>query len=283
MIQVRQLAKLHGVARSRKCALLLERIELELSAQGFPLESGTETRSHELLAYALDLAAFLAESPESGAELAAAALRCQGLARPKATPAAAFRAIDDLRHYLARASGQAPADWDLHDFRAQGIPAIGQDGRPDPAAGLRSPLPGTRVFLEDIRSPFNVGTILRTAEALGFEEVLLSPACADPRHPRAERSAMGAVDLIPWRRCPLEELPVLGEVFALELGGAAIGEFAFPKRGVLILGSEELGVSAAALAMAEDRRASIPMRGLKASINVAVAFGIAAHAWVSGL
>ena len=283
MIQVRQLAKLHGVARSRKCALLLERIELELSAQGFPLESGTETHSHELLTYALDLAAFLAESPESGAELAAAALRCQGLARPPATPAAAFRAIDDLRHYLARASGQAPADWDLHDFRAQGIPAIGKDGRPDPAAGLRSPLPGTRVFLEDIRSPFNVGTILRTAEALGFEEVLLSPACADPRHPRAERSAMGAVDLIPWRRCPLEELPALGEVFALELGGAALGEFAFPKRGVLILGSEELGVSADALAMAEDRRASIPMRGLKASINVAVAFGIAAHAWVSGL
>ena len=283
MIQVRQLAKLHGVARSRKCALLLERIELELSAQGFLLESGTETRSHELLAYALDLAAFLAESPESGAELAAAALRCQGLARPPATPAAAFRAIDDLRHYLARASGQAPADWDLHDFRAQGIPAIGKEIDSGPAAGARRPLPDTRVFLEDIRSPFNVGTILRTAEALGFEEVLLSPACADPRHPRAERSAMGAVDIIPWRRCPLEELPSLGEVFALELGGAAIGEFAFPKRGVLILGSEELGVSAAALALSEGRRVSIPMRGLKASINVAVAFGIAAQAWVSGL
>lgn len=283
MIQVRQLAKLHGVARSRKCALLLERIELELSAQGFPRGEGAETRSPELLAYALDLAAFLAESPESGAELAAAALRCLNLARPPALPAAAFRAIDDLRHHLARASGQAPADWDLHDFRVQGSQELGHEGAPAPADGFRHPLPGTRVFLEDIRSPFNVGTILRTAEALGFEEVLLSPACADPRHPRAERSAMGAVDIVPWRRCALEELPSLGEVFALELGGAAIGEFAFPKRGVLVLGSEELGVSAAALAMAEGRRASIPMRGVKASINVAVAFGIAAQAWVSGL
>ncbi len=281
MIQVRQLAKLHGVARSRKCALLLERIELELAALSVP--AAAEERGPELVAYALDLAAFLAESPESGAELAAAALRCLELARPTAAPAAAFRAIDDFRHYLARASGQAPADWDLHDFRAQDSLALGHEGAPASAAGLRRPLPGTRVFLEDIRSPFNVGTILRTAEALGFEEVLLSPACADPRHPRAERSAMGAVDLIPWRRCTLGELPALGEVFALELGGAVIGEFAFPKRGVLILGSEELGVSAGALALAEGRRVSIPMRGLKASINVAVAFGIAAQAWVSGL
>jgi TrmH family RNA methyltransferase len=276
MISVRQLSKLHGVARSRKCALLLERIELELSARGFPAEAAAiSPPAAEPLSYALDLAAFLAESPESDAELAAAALRCLDLARPPAAPAAAFRAIDDLRHFLARASGQAPADWDLHDFRAQGAAASA------PAAGQRRPIPGTRVFLEDIRSPFNVGTILRTAEALGFEEVLLSPACADPRHPRAERSAMGAVDIVPWRRCPLEELPALGEVFALELGGKAIGEFSFPERGVLILGSEELGVSTGALALSEGRRVSIPMRGLKASINVAVAFGIAAQAWVS--
>jgi TrmH family RNA methyltransferase len=287
MIPIRQLSKLHGVARSRKCALLLERIELELSARGFP--AAAEACGSELLAYALDLAAFLAESPESGAELAAAALRCLDLARSPAAPAAAFRAIDDLRHYLARASGQAPADWDLHDFRAQGAVAIGPnaatgpDGSSAAAACRRLPVSGTRVFLEDIRSPFNVGTILRTAEALGFEEVLLSPACADPRHPRAERSAMGAVDIVPWRRCPLEELPALGEVFALELGGAAIGDFDFPERGVLILGSEELGVSAGALALSEGRRVSIPMRGLKASINVAVAFGIAAQAWVSTL
>ncbi len=280
MIQVRQLAKLHGVARSRKCALLLERIELEL-AEGGLLEAA-DPRGSALLAYALDLVAFLAESPESSAELAAAALCCLELARPPAAPAAAFRAVDDFRHYLARVSGQAPADWDLHDFRA-GAALGGAPGSVHAAApALRSPLAGTRVFLEDIRSPFNVGTILRTAEALGFEEVLLSPACADPRHPRAERSAMGAVDIVPWRRCPLEELPALGTVFALELGGAAIGEFAFPKRGVLILGSEELGVSAAALALSEGRRVSIPMRGLKASINVAVAFGIAAQAWVSG-
>ncbi|PKL06072.1 MAG: hypothetical protein CVV53_06150, partial [Spirochaetae bacterium HGW-Spirochaetae-9] len=89
---------------------------------------------------------------------------------------------------------------------------------------------------------------------------------------------MGAVELIPWRRCPIDELQALGPIFALELGGCPMDEFAFPEKGLLILGSEELGVSASCLTLAGERRVSIPMRGIKASINVAVAFGIAA-AW----
>ena len=228
----------------------------------------------ELLAYARDLAAFLAGDRESAPDLATAAGAClEGLARREYS--LGFRAIDDFRHALMRISGQAPADWDLHDFVSPGEGAAkGQ---------TRSFLPGFRVYLEDIRSPFNVGTILRTAEALGFEEVLLSAGCADPLHPRALRSSMGAVELIPWRRCSSDELPGFGPVFALELGGSPLDKFAFPERGLLVLGSEELGVSAACLGLADGRRVSIPMRGIKASINVAVAFGIAAQAWISSI
>ncbi|HWR10265.1 MAG TPA: TrmH family RNA methyltransferase [Rectinemataceae bacterium] len=272
MIQVMRLSKLHGVARRRKCAILLERVELELSeiGDGSPLAP----RTIELLAYARDLAAFLADDKESSPDLAAAAGAClEGLSRQEYS--LAFRAIDDFRHLLMRISGQAPADWDLHDFMSPGGSA---------AEGLaRSFLPGLKVYLEDIRSPFNVGTILRTAEALGFEEVLLSSGCADPRHSRALRSSMGAVDLIPWRRCSPDELPGLGPLFALELGGLPLNEFPFPRKGILVLGSEELGVSAACLRLADGRRVSIPMRGIKASINVAVAFGIAAQTWVSSI
>ena len=91
---------------------------------------------------------------------------------------------------------------------------------------------------------------------------------------------MGAVDLIPWRRCELEELSDSGLPIALELGGKSIQDFSFPPRGLLLLGSEELGLSQPALALAGSSRISIPMRGIKASLNVAVAFGIAAQAWV---
>jgi TrmH family RNA methyltransferase len=276
MIQVRQLSKLHGVARTRKCAILLERVELELAeTMKGPSDSLTGTRAAALFAYAREIALFLAEATESSSDIAASARTCiEDVSVSEISRS--FRAIDDFRHILMRISGQAPADWDLHDFRSTWM-----KGSQGSALSGRSFLPGHRVYLEDIRSPFNVGTILRTAEALGFEEVLLSGGCADPLHPRALRSSMGAVSLIPWRRCPTEELLGLGPIFALELGGCPLEEFVFPPKGLLILGSEELGVSASCLALAGERRVSIPMRGIKASINVAVAFGIAAQAWIS--
>ncbi|MCL2196180.1 MAG: TrmH family RNA methyltransferase, partial [Treponema sp.] len=110
--------------------------------------------------------------------------------------------------------------------------------------------------------------------------------CADPRHKRAERTAMGCIDIIPWERkdlfsspenCAVETLPI----FALETGGIPIAEFPFPRRGILIAGSEELGVSPRALAAADASlgRVTIPCYGTKASLNVSVAFGIALQAW----
>ena len=290
MIQIQRLSRLHGVALTRKCALMLEGIERELYRRegkpGNPEKAG-EAEKAELSAYLRDLAAFLERSPESLPETRAAArsfLDASGASEadgdPSTRPARGplLRAVNDLRHVLMRVSGQAPADWDLHDYLSPAVPEPG-----DPRVARRQFLPGLKVYLEDIRSPFNVGTILRTAEALGFEEVLLSPGCADPRHPRAARSSMGAVDMIPWRRLRLEDLPSTETIFALELGGSPLREFSFPKQGILILGSEELGVSSPALSLAGDRRVSIPMRGIKASINVAVAFGIAAQVWVSSL
>jgi TrmH family RNA methyltransferase len=183
-----------------------------------------------------------------------------------------LRALDALRHALLAATGQAPADWDLVD------PAT---GLPDP--GARLVIPGLRVYLEDLRSPFNVGSIFRTADAFGVEEILLSPLCADPLHPRSLRSAMGAVSLLPWRRAGLESLPSGTGVFALELGGEPIESFSFPEKGIVLLGSEELGVSAEALGRCDGGRVSIRMSGAKASLNVAVAFGILMHRWTASL
>jgi TrmH family RNA methyltransferase len=263
------IAKLHGRQRMRKCALLLERAELDI------VEGGDREKAQAL---ALDLAGFLASDSESDQELKSLAEICAASLSTLESPDSVVRSINDFRHYLVRVSGQSPADWDLHDYRSMEGLAAKVQGFGEKNA--RSFFPGLRVFLEDIRSPFNVGSILRTAEALGFEEVLLSPACADPRHPRAARSSMGAVDLIPWRRCELEELSDSGLPIALELGGKSIQDFSFPPRGLLLLGSEELGLSQPALALAGSSRISIPMRGIKASLNVAVAFGIAAQAWV---
>jgi len=155
------------------------------------------------------------------------------------------------------------------------------------ARRLLGKAPGLMVFAEDLRSPFNIGSVFRTAEVFGFSRVLLSTACAGVTNPRLLRSAMGSTERIKWQQCELEsfleqtKLPV----FALELGGTPIHDFEFPQCGVLIIGSEELGISPQRLTMAQASAgiASIPCYGSKASLNVATSFGIIAHAWTQSV
>ena len=176
------------------------------------------------------------------------------------------RALNNIKHLLLTETGKDQADW---DFTAA-------DGKLD--SKKRKIFKGMWVYLEDIRSPFNVGAMFRTAESFGVEKIILSPFCADPRHRRAERTAMGCIDIVPWeRQNALPDMPI----FALETGGTPINEFAFPPRGLLIAGSEELGVSPRMLEAADSSlgRVSIPIYGAKASLNVSTAFGIALQYW----
>lgn len=149
------------------------------------------------------------------------------------------------------------------------------------------------VYLEDIRSPFNVGAICRTAAAFGFSRLYLSPLCPSLLHPRARRSAMGAEETVQWTVCSLDEARQDfawaagpdGEVpvFGLETGGTGIREFTFPRGGIAVVGNEELGISPETLAVLGERRVSIPLYGSKGSLNAGVAFGILACQWTSVL
>ena len=196
-----------------------------------------------------------------------AALVFSGLNSP-----ALCRAFNSVRHILMAETGRSTADWDF----------ISPGGKLDPAK--RRIFFGMLVYLEDIRSPFNVGAMFRTAESFGVEKVFISPLCADPRHLRAQRSAMGCVDVLPWERRDLSEkdaTPHNLPLFALETGGTPLEEFAFPRQGILIAGSEELGVNPRTLAMADGSlgRVSIHCYGAKGSLNVSVAFGIVMQSW----
>lgn len=306
MIPLSKLARLHPRHRLRKAALVLAEVERRLRAP-CPLAAQEADRA-AAEAYAASLASYLAADADCPAELRARAARAAEAAAPASAQAGAgaggkaraalVRAVDELRHALLKETGQAPADWDLLD------PAT---GRPDAAA--RRVRPGMRAYLEDLRSPFNVGSMFRTADAFGLEELLLSPDTADPAHPRSTRSSMGATALVPWRRAGLEALggPSAGPsaagvsadgssaegvfakeasaegVFALELGGVPLDEFDFPERGIVVVGSEELGVSPAALERCCAGRVSIPMAGAKGSLNAGVAFGILLYAWSRSL
>jgi RNA methyltransferase, TrmH family len=204
---------------------------------------------------------------------------CSGMPTKLATGGSALalesgqgiRLINRLARALEAHAGLAPADWDFREPLGTSL-----------VAGVRRVFPGVRAYLEDIRSPFNVGSIFRSADAFGVAELLVSGFTADPGHPRAVRSAMGAVEVVPWKRCGLESLDVDGEAFALELRGEPIDTFGFPERGIVVIGSEELGVSPEAMRCCR-RTVSIPMLGAKGSLNVGVAFGVLMAAWRKSL
>lgn len=191
------------------------------------------------------------------------------------------RACNLARNNLLAVIGTFPAEWDL-------IIAPHPSQNADGTVKKRDFFPGVYVYAEDIRSPFNCGSIFRTAEAMGAEKVFISPLCIDPNHPKAQRSGMGCIETLGFERKSIDELVNFANennlpIFVLETGGTPIGEFNFPKKGICIIGSEELGVSPEALKAATYGTVTIPMKGLKASLNVGVAYGILMQKWTETL
>ena len=127
-----------------------------------------------------------------------------------------------------------------------------------------------------IQDPGNLGALLRSAAAFGFEEALLGPGCADPFHPKALRGSMGAAFLMPLRHVDTLALDG-GRWFALDGGSGAVplaeAELRPPLR--LWVGSEGHGWQGVILPEGMQRLA-IPIQGLE-SLNAAVAAGIACY------
>ena len=164
------------------------------------------------------------------------------------------------------------------------------------AAADRWPLPdpgdvlagaGRVAVLEDINDHENLGVIFRSAGCLGIDAVLLSPRCCDPLYRRSVRVSMGHVLAVPWTR--LEPWPEGLELLrrtGLRLVALTPAAGAEPLAGLdrrpedrvaVLLGAEGPGLSAAALAAA-DQRMTIPMRAPADSLNVASAAAIAFYA-----
>jgi TrmH family RNA methyltransferase len=183
------------------------------------------------------------------------------------------RFLNTIRHMLLSLLGSEPVEWDFV------IPDTGELDRTK-----RTVFPFS-VFLEDIRSPFNVGAIFRTAESFGVSHIYLTSTTPSPEHKKAERTSRGCSKVISWSYSSLSSITSCDGIFALELGGTPIHRFQFPQAGIVLIGSEELGLSPEALLLADNKygRVSIPLAGAKRSLNVSVAFGILMYHWYSFL
>ena len=143
------------------------------------------------------------------------------------------------------------------------------------------PVDGARLLLaEDLQDPGNVGTLIRTANAFGFDGIILAGACADPFGPKAVRASMGAVFrrkvwMLPSDKAigelKKQEIPLIAA--ALRADAVTAGEYAFPDRLALAIGNEGHGLSAEMLAAA-DRVVRIPMEPGAESLNAGAAAAV---------
>ena len=137
------------------------------------------------------------------------------------------------------------------------------------------------VVLDNLRSAFNVGSIIRTADCARLDKVYCCGITAHPPHRKLEKTTLGSLNYVSceYRKTVMEAVLELKAdnlpVFALELTNKSriIWETRFPRQLGLVLGNEALGISHEILREV-DEIVEIPVMGYKNSMNVSVAFGI---------
>lgn len=138
-------------------------------------------------------------------------------------------------------------------------------------------MPGT-LILDGIQDPGNLGTILRTADALDIP-VVLTDGCADPYNEKTVRASMGAVFRTPPRQLKREAILAQCKEQGISLAVTAMSDDAVDLREgncaehVVVIGSEGQGVCEEFLSAA-DARLIIPMNPRCESLNAAIAAAI---------
>ena len=139
--------------------------------------------------------------------------------------------------------------------------------------------------LDDIQDPGNLGTILRTADSVGLNQILVSKATADAYNPKVVRSTMGAIFRVNVIECEnlketLKELQSKDyKVMTTSLKAKkSIYEVDYKKK-IIIIGNEANGVSKEILNIA-DEKVIIPMLGKTESLNASVATGVILYEYV---
>ncbi len=134
----------------------------------------------------------------------------------------------------------------------------------------------TWLALEEVRDPGNLGTIIRTCDAVGASGVILVGTCCDPFSPESIRATMGSIFSVPLVRMDTAAFVELaggwsGDVVATHLDAADdFRDIDYRGPELIVMGGEGPGLSPA-VATACKRRVKIPMSGALDSLNLAIA------------
>lgn len=263
MITIAKLKTLKDRTCVRKCALLFHQMaQLSLRNQ----------EDHTYLVALTGL--FGSEQFQSvlgEGELARLSLLSVALVKEKGAQKAIV--CEDIHYLLLQALGSESADWDFFD----------EEGNLDSS---QRTIVEHILVLDRIRSPYNVGSIFRSADSFGVQKIYLVEGCAAIDHSRTFKTSRGCTKTVDYETLGEEAMLARLEtiqlpLFALETGGTGFDLFPFPPKGIAVIGSEELGVSPALLGACDSSlgRLTITQAGTKGSLNVAVAAGIMMHGW----
>jgi len=155
------------------------------------------------------------------------------------------------------------------------------DGAPDIPAWWTD---GVVAVVHDVRSMHNVGAVFRTADGAGFQGVICSGISGAPPDPRIAKVALGAEEALP--HAVVADVPALlrtlrdAHVVLLEQHPEAVppSDLTIPSGPVALVVCGEIDGAPSEIIDRADTIVEIPMHGGKESLNVSVAFGIAAYA-----
>ena len=145
------------------------------------------------------------------------------------------------------------------------------------------------VLIDNVRSLYNVGSIFRTSDAARVQKLYLTGFTPHPPRKEIEKTALGATKTVPWEyfKEPSDALAAIRadgfRICLLEQTTASIPHTALTPEHLplcIVVGNEITGISGEIAGQA-DMAIEIPMHGLKHSLNVAVAYGIAIYQCVN--
>lgn len=181
--------------------------------------------------------------------------------------------------------------WRTEEIGADTMARISQLSHPSPAlAVVRQRQPAAPVLaagelylaLDGVRDPGNLGTILRIADWFGIRQILASEDTVECYNPKVVQATMGAIFRVAVHYCDLAAMlrdaaSVPLPVYGTFLDGSALYEVPLADSGVIVMGSEANGISAAVAAAVTQRLFIPPFPGdrpTSESLNVAVAAAV---------
>lgn len=183
---------------------------------------------------------------------------------------------------------------DIHEVTAKEMGQISSLTTPQPVLVVLSiPVPEPNweqlhthlnLYLDDLRDPGNLGTLIRLADWFGLPQIFCSPDTVDAYNPKVVQGSMGSIARIPVYYIHPEELftkAAGANIYAAHMEGENIFTAQAEPTGILAIGSESHGLSGAILQHA-SRLLTIPRKGEAESLNAALAAGILVAQMVKG-